>query len=189
MIDKKKLIAPAVLAVVLGVGFATGSLSGCVSTGSGQGIVALESMSEQDFSKWRLYISLSTKIAASRLIANNLVSADDVNKAVSALTLLRDQPIVEGATSFIKPVLEQVGLAGSEIELLLLVVEQELLSRGALDYIDPQTGLVSLSPRTKDVLTVVVNSLTAAATETAPPATEVKKATELETEFGGKIIK
>lgn len=187
MLDKKKLIMPAVLAVVLGIGVATGSLSGCVATGNGQGVEALESMSETEFAKWRLYISLTTKIASSRLISNGLVKAEDVALAAEALKLLREQPIVEGGTSLIKPVLEDVGLGGSEIELLLLVVEQELLSRGALDYIDPETGLVALSPRTKDVLAVVENSLRAATEEVTQE--ESQQAQQLETEFRGEILK
>lgn len=186
MFDKKKLIMPAVLAAVLGIGIATGSLSGCVSTGGGQGVEALENMSETEFAKWRLYISLTTKIASSRLIQNDLVKAEDVVKAAQALNLLRERPIVSGATSLIQPVLEEIGLGGSEIELLLLVVEQELLSRGALDYIDPDTGLVALSTRTKEVLLVVENALMAASEDVTQ--TESEQAEKLEAEFGGKIL-
>ena len=66
--------------------------------------------------------------------------------------------------SLLKPALEKVGLKDSEVELALLVIEQELLQRVPF-IVDPGTGLVQLSDRTKSVLSEMANSLEAAAVQ------------------------
>jgi hypothetical protein len=183
MIERKKLIVPAVLALVLGLGVAISSLSGCVSTGSGQGIELIENMSEASFLKWRLYISLTTKVVASRLADEGLVSREELGLAAQALKLVRDGEVPPDLSvgSLLKPALEKVGLKDSEIELALLVIEQELLQRVPL-IVDPGTGLVQLSDRTKSVLSEMANSLEAAAVQPATPA-ESKQAAQLQAEL------
>jgi len=183
MIERKKLIVPAVLAAVLGIGIATSALSGCVSTGSGQGVELIENMSEPNFIKWRLYISLTTKVVASRLADEGLVSREELGLAAQALKLVRDGSVPPdlSAGSLLKPALEKVGLKDSEIELALLVIEQELLQRVPL-IIDPGTGLVQLSDRTKSVLNEMVNSLEAAAVQPATQA-ESQQAAQLQAEL------
>lgn len=189
MIERKKLIVPAVLAAVLGIGIATSSLSGCVSTGGGQGIVLIENMSEAQFTKWRLYISLSTKVIASRLADEGLVSREELGLAAKALELVRDGAVPPdlSTSSLLRPALEQVGLKDSEIELALLVIEQEVLQRGVVPFTDPVSGLVSLSPRTKSVLNEMANSLKAAAVEPATSA-EGQQAVELQSELSGSVF-
>ena len=179
MIERKKLIVPAVLALVLGLGVATS----CVSTGSGQGIELIENMSEASFLKWRLYISLTTKVVASRLADEGLVSHEELGLAAQALKLVRDGEVPPDLSvgSLLKPALEKVGLKDSEVELALLVIEQELLQRVPL-IVDPGTGLVQLSDRTKSVLSEMANSLEAAAVQPATPA-ESKQAAQLQAEL------
>ena len=172
--DRKKLVGPMILALLLGIGLTTASLSGCVSVGGGQGVELIENMSEASFTNLRLYVSLTTKVTASRLIAENLVSAEDVSKAVQAIDIALTSPVIPGASSILKPALEEVGLTGSEIELLLLIVERELLDRGAL-----QVGVVELSPRTKELLQVISAALHAAVNEVVTPE-ELQELSELE---------
>lgn len=179
--SKKKWIAPLVLAIMLG----GASLSGCVSTDGGKGIQALEQMSELDFSKWKLYIQLGVKIGANRLLEEQAVSAEDLELAATAIETARDQTAVPGTKSFIKDALAEAGLKNDEIELLLVIVEQELIARGALDWINPETGLVEWSPRTKEMLTIVANALRSA---TAVTAVEVEQGKQLEAQFNGKIL-
>ena len=66
-----------------------------------------------------------------------------------------------------------------------MIVEQELISRGALDWINPETGLIEWSPRTKEMLTIVANALRSAATVTND---EVEQGKQLEAQFNGKIL-
>jgi hypothetical protein len=121
-------------------------------------------MSEPAFLNWRLYVSLTTKIVASRLLDEGLVSREEMGLAAQALRLVRDGAVPPdlSTSSLLKPALENFGLKDSEIELALLVIEQEILQRGVVPLVDPSTGLVVLSPRTKSVLNEMANSLEAA---------------------------
>ncbi len=141
-------------------------VTGCVSTDDGRGVEAIENMSELSYNNFKNFVRLGVKIAASRSLDEGLVSQNDLNAAAVAVETLRDATIVPGATSLILPALENAGLTSDEIMLILLIAEQQLLKRGALDWLDPETGLVALSPRTKEVLTLVAGSLRSAATVT-----------------------
>lgn len=180
--DRKKWIAPAVLVLAL----AGGSISGCMTTNDGeQGIEALEGMTDLEFNKWKLYVSLGTKIGANRLLAEGLVTEEELDIAATAIETARDQSVVPGSTAIITPALQEAGLTNDEVQLLLLIVEQELMSRGALDWIDPETGLVAFSPRTKELLTAVADALRAAETITD---NEVEKGRLIEVEVGGTFV-
>lgn len=180
---RKKWIAPAVLMLAL----AGGAISGCVSTGEDgeQGIEALEGMTDLEFNKWKLYLTLGTKIGANRLLAEGVVTAEELDLTATAIETARDQSIVPGATAIITPALEEAGLTNDEVQLLLLIVEQELMSRGALEWLDPETGLVAFSPRTKELLTAVADALRSAALLSG---TELEQGKELEAVYGGQII-
>lgn len=174
-----------IIAGVLGLVLTAGAVTGCITTGDGQGVEALENMSELEYANWKLYISLGVSVASNRALAANLVSQADLDLAASALDLLRDQNITAGATSLIGPALEEVGLTNDEVALLLLIVEKELLERGALEWRDPVTGAVALSPRTKEILTIVAASLRAAGSVSEA---DVRLAEDLEAKFNGKIL-
>ena len=177
----KKWITPLALVAVLGAA----SLSGCVSTDGGKGVQALEQMSELDYNKWKLYIQLGVKIGANRLLEEGTVTAGQLEIAATALETVRDQTGIPGTKSFVKDALADAGLNNDEIELLLVIVEQELIARGALDWINPETGVIEWSPRTKDLLTLVAGSLRSAATVTEQ---EKSQGTQLEAEFKGNIV-
>jgi hypothetical protein len=157
--ERKKWIIPAILTLML----AGGSLSGCITTQNGeQGIEALEGMSELEYSKLRLYIQLGVKVGGNLLLQEGAVTEEELDLAASALELVRDQSIITGTQGVIGPALEGVGLTSSEIHDLLSILELELASRGALSWINPETGMIELSPRTQEILTAVANSLRAA---------------------------
>lgn len=155
--DRKKWLAPTVLVLAL----AGGAISGCIATGPDgeQTIEALEGMSELQFNKWQLYIQLGVKIGANRLLAEDMTTEEELDMVASVLETVRDQAVVPGSTGIIMPALENSGLTNDEVQLLLLIVEEELMQRGALDWIDPTTGSVAFSPRTKTLLTSVADSL------------------------------
>ena len=168
--DKKKLIAPITLALVLGIG----AISGCVSTGEGQGIEMLEEMTDLEYSKWKMYLQLGVKIGANRLLEEGLVTAEDLELAAVALETLRDQNFMPGVESAVSQALADAGMTNDEVTFLLVVMEQELKARGALDWINPETGILELSPRTKELLTVIANALRAAGTVTSGEVVEHK---------------
>lgn len=178
MMNRKQIIGPVILALLIGIG----AMSGCVSTDDGeQGVEALESMSDAEFNKWQLYITLGTKIGANQLLEGDLVTEEELAIAATTIETVRDQSVVPGATSFIVPALQDAGLNNDEIELLMLIVEQELLARGALDWVDPDTGVVDFSPRTQEILTSVANALRAASVVTDE---EVQQGMTLEESYG-----
>lgn len=143
-----------------------GTISGCLTTGDGeQSIEAIEAMTDQEYNKWKLYWSLGVKIGANRLITENVLKIEEVELIAVTLETVRDQSVVPGATSIIQPALEDAGLTNDEVQLLFLVVEQELLARGALSWIDPDTGLVALSPRTKELLTLLADNIRSVTTQ------------------------
>ena len=172
---RKKWITIGVLAAVL----SAGAVSGCLATGDG-GIQAIEQMSDSDYAKWRLYVTLGVKIGANRLLGEGMVSVDELELIASTLEALRDQSFMQGGQSFILPALREAGLTNDEITLVMLILEQELLEHGALSWIDSDTGLIALSPRTKEVLTDVVVALRSAAVIT--PA-EGKQAMKMNADF------
>ena len=150
----------------------------CTSTGS---ITPIEEMTENDYAKWRLYLQLGVKIGANRLLQEEIATEEEMTLAANALEALRDQSIASGATSLIEPALRNAGLNNDEVVFILLVVEQELLSRGALEWINQSTGMLELSPRTKELLTVVAEALRSAIIVT--PA-EASQANQMNADFG-----
>lgn len=171
---------------MLAISLAGGVLPGCISSQDGQkAIEALENMSDLDFNKWKLYVSLGSKIGANRLLAEGLASENDLKLAATALETVRDQSVVPGTSHFIENALADIGLTNDEVKLLLIIVEQELASRGALEWIDPETGLFALSPRTKELLTAVADSLRAAANVSNE---EVEQGQKLEAAFKGNLV-
>jgi len=178
----KKWIGSLALIAVLAAAPLSG---GCVSSGNGQGVQTIEQMSELDFNKWKLYIQLGVKIGANRALAEGTVTVKELEIAATAIETVRDQSGIPGTQSFIKDALKKAGFKNDEIELLLVIVEQELIARGALGWLNPTTGVVEWSPRTKDLLTLVAGSLRAATTVTEQ---EVNQGTGLEAQFQAKLL-
>jgi hypothetical protein len=159
--NKRLLLATMALLVLAG---GTISGSGCSAVGPNgqQGVETLEQMTDTEFARWKLYITLGVKIGANRLLAEDIVTEEELDLAASVLESVRDQSITPGATALIGPALEDSGLSNDEIQILLMGVEDALRSQGAFDWLDPETGIVALSPRSKELLTGVIESLRAA---------------------------
>ena len=159
-----KWIVPGVIVLAL-VG---GSISGCATLEDGsQGVVAVEDMTELQFNKWKLYTTLGAKIGAERLLLEGFATEEELGLAAQAIeAVIQDSadPLVLSPDGIFGPVLADVGLTNSEIELVILIVEQELLSRGALGQVDPTTGIINMSDRTKELLGALANSLREATT-------------------------
>lgn len=160
----------------------------CISSGHGQGIETLEQMTDAEFSQFQSYTRLGVKIGGTRLLEEKLVTKVELGLAATAIETLRDQTIDPGISHFIDNALAKAGLTNDEIELLLLVVQQELESRGAFKWLNPTTGVIELSPRTKQLLTTVSLALRAVGNEpvTAQDNTEGQK---LEARYNGKLLK
>ena len=157
--ERKKWIIPALLTLML----TGGSLGGCITTQDGEkGIEALEGMSELEYSKWTLYMSLTVKIGGNLLLNEGAVTEEELDLAATVLEVVRDQNAVVDTGTIFGPALEEVGLTKAEIQDLLMIVELELRSRGALDWTNPDTNMLELSPRTKELLTTIADSLRAA---------------------------
>lgn len=159
----KKMVLVLVAACMLSVA----SMTACISSGNGNGIKPLEQMTELEYSKWKLYIQLGVKIGANRLLEEGTITKEQLNVAAGAIEAIAGQPVEAGAKSLIIPALEKAGFKGDEVEFVLLVAEQELLARGALNYwTNPANGVLELSPRTQDMLSVIANALRSAGTVT-----------------------
>jgi hypothetical protein len=81
-------------------------------------------------------------------------------------------PLELDAGSLIAPALRRAGLSNDELELVLLIAEQELAARGALNWVNPVTNVLELSPRSKEVLHIVARSLRAASVVTPKEKSE-----------------
>lgn len=166
--------AALMLCLALSSGFAA-----CSTTG-GNGVKPLEQMTELEYSKWKLYIQLGVKIGANRLLQEGVVTHDQLGIAAAAIDGIKGEPVADGAKSLIVPALRKAGFSNDEVEFILLIAEQELLARGALDWLNPQTNVFELSPRTKEVLTLVADALRTAGVVTP---TEKAQAAEMKADF------
>lgn len=149
---KKKIWAS--LLLVCGL-MAAPNLSGCVSTQDGQqGVEFIENMDDVSFDRWQLYVSLTVKIGANRLLEEGIVTADELLLAADVMEAAQAANVPVGAVSLLEPLFIEVGLNNDEMLLVLLIVEQELLSHGvSLD--------TNLSLRTKAVLQGAANAIRA----------------------------
>lgn len=163
----KKMMIVLALAGVLSTGFVS-----CTSTG---GVKPLEQMSELEYSKWKVYIQLGVKIGANRLVQEGVVTTEQLGIAAAAIDGIKGEPIAGGAKSLIVPALRKAGFNNDEVEFVLLIAEQELIARGALDWVNPVTNVFELSPRTLEVLGIIANSLRTAGTVTAEEQTQAQQ--------------
>jgi hypothetical protein len=154
---------------VLGIGF-----TGCVSSG-GNSVKPLEQMTELEYSKWKLYIQLGVKIGANRLVEEGVVTTEQLGIAAAIIDGLRDQPVAGAGKSLIVPALQKAGFNNDEVEFILLVAEQELMARGALDWLNPETNILELSPRAKEVLALIADALRTAGKVTENEQTQASK--------------
>jgi hypothetical protein len=183
--ERRNIVAPAILAAILLGG---ASISGCVSTSTGQGIEAIETMTDADYQRFVLYLQLGIKISANRALAEELVTVEDLELAAEALVLIRDGSVVSVAgEGLIAAGLTEVGLTNDEIFLLLEILELELQQRGGLDLTDPVTGQIMLTSRTEDLLTIIADTLL----ESTQPVTEqeIEEGMTLQEEFNGQLIR
>jgi len=170
----KKIVTVLVFCAALSSGFVS-----CVNTGGG-GVKQIEEMTELEYSKWKLYIQLGVKIGATRLLQEDLVTHDQLGVVAAIIDGIKGEPIAGGVKSLIVPALRKAGFDNDEVEFILLVVEQELLARGALEWLNPETNVFELSPRTQEVLTIVANALRTAGVVTP---VEQAQATEMKADF------
>lgn len=135
-------------------------LPACSTLADGtHGVKPLELMTDMEFNKWKLYIELTTRVGATRLMEQGAISPAELTMAANAIDNIKNQPVDAAAGALIVPALQNAGFTNDEAMLVLLIVEQELLARGALRWINPDTGQLDLSPRTEEVLHVVATAL------------------------------
>lgn len=170
----KKLIA--VLALV-GV-FMMGSTS-CVTTSDGH-VKTLEEMTQVEFDNFKLYVQLGVKIGANRLVQERVVTTEELGVAATIIDGIQSKPVTGGARAILVPALQQAGFYQDEVELILLIAENQLWSRGALDWLNPETGVIELSPRTREVISLIADALRTAGTVTQE---EQSQATAMRADF------
>lgn len=163
---KKFLLAMAMIGTLFTI------VPSCVSNGS---IRPLEEMTDLEFNRWKLYIQLGVKVGANRLLQEGIVTTDQLSVVAGIVESVKSGPVVAGASSLIVPALHKAGFNNDEVELVLLIAEQELLARGAFDWLNPATGTLELSPRTKEVLDLIADSLRTAGTVTPQEQTQASQ--------------
>lgn len=159
---------------------------GCMSTNGQGAIKPLEQMSDVEYTHWKLYIELGVKIGAHRLLTEKIVTQNQLVMVATVVDSVVTTPLEAGATSLLIPALQKAGFNNDEATLVIMVVDQELMSRGALKWVDPATGLVSLSPRTKEVLGLVSSALRTAGNVSED---EHAKAVSMGADFGQVMIR
>ena len=175
---KWKAIATLSIVGVLAVGAISG---GCLTSGGGQGIEALEQMSPAEYDNWKLFITLGVKVGARRLLDEGIVSLTDLETAAEVFDGVASSEILPGATSLLEGPLEEAGFTNDEAKLVLLIVERELLARGGLSgVLDPESGLLHLAPRTQEILKLTATSLRSVTTITPD---EFRQAEQMHADF------
>jgi hypothetical protein len=135
----------------------------CTSTSGGQqGVESIEDLSEEEYQRWKLYIDLGVKVGARRLLTEGAVTKKELKTAATAIRAVANGPVQAGTESILRSALEDAGFTNEEAMLIILIAENELKSRGALEGVLNGEGLVTLSPRTKEILNVIADSLEAA---------------------------
>jgi len=136
--------------------------SGCVTTTEGDEVTleSLEEMSELEYARMSQYTYLGTKIGAARLLEGGQIDAETLDAVADVLEGITTTPVLDFASGFITDLIsEQIDLTSDELMLLLIIVEQELLTRGGATYIDEETGEVRLTERAEELLLLVANAL------------------------------
>lgn len=136
----------------------TGLITSCSSTSQGNGFVAVEKLSEQDFNKWKLYVELGVKIGANRLLEEGVVKKDELTKIADSIDLVLTQPATSVGELLLSKALLNSGVSSDEIKLIVLIAESEIVNRNGYVYVNTD-GIVNLTPRTRDLLMAVSHAL------------------------------
>lgn len=184
--EKRQFVTPAIIAVMLLGG---ASISGCVTTDEGQGIESIEAMTEADYQRFMLYLELGVKIAASRALEEGVVTEQELRDTSDALLLIThaDTLPVAGGGIF-ATALKELGVSNDEVLLILDIVKLELQQRGGMDFVDPVTGEIDLTPRTELLLLMLAETLVAVTIE-EPTEEELEQGKMLQQEFNGMMIR
>lgn len=159
----KKLLV--ILGLLLPVAILPAISGGCTTTPEGQqGIQGIEEMSDVDFNRLKLYSSLGVKIAASTLVAEGEVDPNDLDTAADVLEDIKVTPVLGSAELLIQTLLAELDtpLTDESVEALLEIAVFELQAQGILDSLNPD-GTLNLTPRTNELIDVLVDALRAAA--------------------------
>lgn len=153
--------------------------SACITTEDGK-VIALDSMSQADYDKWRLYVSLGVKIGTNRLVHDGVIDRAKLEQVADRIEETVKNPVLPGTKSLLRPILEDTGLLEDEITLVLLVAENEIIGSGGLnDY------TIVLSPRAKEVYLLIAGALRASEVVTEE---ELRMSEELGREFDHDTI-
>jgi hypothetical protein len=132
------------------------ALSGCVTLPGGErGLESLETMSEVDFRRFKLYSTLGVKVAAHRLVEEEVVTAADLAAAADVLESLEETPVTGGAELLVEDLLTESGLTSSEVRAILELVVFELQAAGLFDQVGLD-GTLELGPRTKELVDALI---------------------------------
>lgn len=133
--------------------------TGCVSTGSGQGLATLEEMDDASFARLQLFVSLGVRVGANRLVTEEIVEAEVLNVVAGVVEEVASSTSVVGSVSeLLSERLAEVGLTAEEVQLLFLLAEQAIAERGGLTVITID-GQSLLSDRSRALLTTIAAAL------------------------------
>lgn len=155
-------------ALVLGTLIAS---SGCLTTDADGNIAlkGLDEMTELEYSRLSTYISLGVRIGTSHLLEAGQVDTETLDLVADVIEGLVGEPLLELAGGWlINAIVDKVPLTSDELQMILIIVEQEVLTRGGGTYMDLETGELRLTERTEDLLLVVASALRSAVNNVTP---------------------
>lgn len=129
----------------------------CIGPGNAP-VKPFEEMSQTDYDKWKLYVELGVRIAAHRTVQQGIVTTEQLNSLATSIEIVVNEPVTTFGESVLEKALQNSGLSNDEIRLVVLIAENEIMSRGGYHVIT-DGGLIKLSPRTKEILLTVVSAL------------------------------
>lgn len=176
--NRKRLITFGLLALL-----AIPAMSGCVLTGTGQGIENIEEMEEADYQRFRMYLRLSVKILAERLLVEEVVTSDELDNVATVIALAGHAPITGAIDSLIADTLTDSGFTGSEIMLIAVLIDDQLFGEGRFGTFVSPDGTLFLSDRTAELLLDVGISIAEVSVGKSVTDAETQQHKNLSTQF------
>ena len=133
--------------------------SSCISTGDGQSLASLEEMTDVEFSRLQLFVSLGVRVGANRLVTEGVVDPLILNVVADVVEEVATSTSIVGSVSEVLAArLVGLGLTADEIQLLFLLAEQAIAERGGFTFIDVD-GQSLLSERSQSILLTIAAAL------------------------------
>lgn len=136
-------------------------LGSCATTESGNGLQLIENMSDARFNQVTSYIKIATQFGASKLIEANKISVLTLNQIANELQSIASKPVSDNLAEVFSGITSKF-VSDDMLLLVLRTIEGEIQARGGLGVIKASDGTLTLSDRSKAIITAVADGIRSA---------------------------